>query len=217
VYLCPRIIESIERPDGSIEQSFYPSSKGSIMKKEDAGRILRMMRQVVVGGTGVKAEIGYYRAAGKTGTAQKFMRRGGYYPDRFVPSFIGLAPVEDPDVCILVVIDEPQGTNSGGEVAAPVFANAAREILPYRGIKIKTVAETDPVKLKLKTRKFDGRSVPDFSGLSVTESLRLFILMQGKYDFSYRFVGHGAVYDQSLLPGTDLAGNKEIILYLRER
>ncbi|MCU0822723.1 MAG: penicillin-binding transpeptidase domain-containing protein [Spirochaetes bacterium] len=217
IYLRPRIIEAIERPDGTLDQSFYPASKGIIIKKTDAQRILKMMREVVTGGTGEKADIDYYRAAGKTGTAQKYNRRGGYDPNRFVASFIGLAPIENPDVCILVIIDEPGGEIAGGDVAAPVFASTARRILPYRGVKIKTIPEMNPLKFKSGVKKFDGRRVPDFSGMSVSESLKILISMQETRKISYRFVGSGIVSGQSLMPNSDIADNKEIILYLREK
>ncbi len=217
VYLNPKIIESIGKNDGSVVQGFFPSSKGRILSENNAKKIIKIMREVVVGGTGEKADFEYYKAVGKTGTAQKSMRRGGYSPDRFVASFIGLAPMERPDICILVVIDEPMGTNSGGEVAAPVFARAAKRILLYRGVKVKRIAAKDPLKIKSKKKKFDGSTMPNFNGLTASESIKLLLKMQKGYSFKYYFIGSGKVYKQSPVPGTKISGKKEIILFLRER
>lgn len=217
VYLKPRIIESIERPDETISYAFHPEPDRRVIKTENARRILGMMREVVIGGTGEKADIGYYKTAGKTGTAQKSMRRGGYSPDKFVASFIGLAPVEKPDICILVVIDEPGGVSAGGEVAAPVFARIAGRILPYRGVKLNTIGEIEPIQKNRDEIEYNGRQVPDFRGLSMADSLRLLIKMQKYHNFSYYFTGSGHVYEQSVAAGTDIKNFKEIILYLRER
>jgi len=115
------------------------SAQGNILmdEKRDAGRdekkvvspktareIRYMMEKVVEEGTGKNAQIPGYRVAGKTGTAQKPKENGrGYDPGRYIASFIGFAPVEDPQVLVLVVIDEPQDVIWGGAVAAPVFKN----------------------------------------------------------------------------------------------
>lgn len=115
------------------------SGKGNILldEKQDAGRdekkvvspktareIRYMMEKVVEEGTGKNAQIPGYRVAGKTGTAQKPKEDGrGYESGRYIASFIGFAPVEDPQVLVLVVIDEPQDVIWGGAVAAPVFKN----------------------------------------------------------------------------------------------
>src|SRR5207253_9926970 len=82
-------------------------------------------------GTAKKAQIEGYTAAGKTGTAQKIdPRTKTYSTTKYVGSFVGFAPVENPAVVIIVVIDEPAGAYHGGDVAAPVFRDIAEQILP---------------------------------------------------------------------------------------
>jgi cell division protein FtsI/penicillin-binding protein 2 len=91
-----------------------------------------MMRTVEEGGTGVRAAVRGYNAAGKTGTAQKAdPAGGGYAADKYIASFVGFAPAENPAIAVLVAIDEPQKGHYGGVVAAPVFRRIVRETLQY--------------------------------------------------------------------------------------
>jgi cell division protein FtsI (penicillin-binding protein 3) len=91
-----------------------------------------MLREVVLSGTGRRAQLDGYTSAGKTGTAWKFnpvTKRVD--PSKYVSSFIGMAPFENPDIVIGVVMDEPQvGARDGGMVSAPVFKEIAQEVLP---------------------------------------------------------------------------------------
>ena len=96
-----------------------------------AAQVLAMMREVVRAGTGVKAQVDGYTVAGKTGTAQRPGPSGGYEPGAYVASFVGIVPVPSPRLAILVVIDEPRGAYFGGDVAAPVFHEIARQALWY--------------------------------------------------------------------------------------
>lgn len=85
------------------------------------------------GGTASEVDIPGYSAAGKTGTAQ-IAEDGGYSDTRYVASFMGMAPVEDPAIVVSVVVNEPKYGHSGGEVAAPAFDELASFALPYLGI-----------------------------------------------------------------------------------
>jgi cell division protein FtsI (penicillin-binding protein 3) len=94
-----------------------------------------ILEGVVTNGTGTKASVPGYRVAGKTGTAQKIdPMTGGYSATSFVGSFLGYAPVGDPRITVLVIIDEPQTEAWGGVVAAPVFRRVVEQVLPYLGI-----------------------------------------------------------------------------------
>lgn len=97
--------------------------------------LTQLLEEALESGTGTKARVAGYRAAGKTGTAQKFDREfGRYSPTRYLSSFCGFLPVEAPRLVIGVFIDEPQGVSWGGEVAAPVFAQFAAQAMPYLGV-----------------------------------------------------------------------------------
>jgi len=85
------------------------------------------------GGTASEAAIAGYTLAGKTGTAQK-PENGGYSKTKYVASFIGFAPAQDPQLLVGVVVDQPQGDIYGGSVAAPAFGKIAAFALPYLGV-----------------------------------------------------------------------------------
>lgn len=85
-------------------------------------------------GTGSKAVPAGYRVAGKTGTAQKPNGRGGYSKGKYNAVFAGMAPVDNPQLVIVVVVDEPQKSIYGGQVAAPIFRQIAERTLPYLGV-----------------------------------------------------------------------------------
>jgi cell division protein FtsI/penicillin-binding protein 2 len=89
------------------------------------------MEGVVESGTGTAAGIEGYRVAGKTGTAQKPSPSGGYAPDRYLASFLGIVPADHPRLVIFVMLDEPRGQYFGGAVAAPVFRAVAAQVLWY--------------------------------------------------------------------------------------
>jgi cell division protein FtsI/penicillin-binding protein 2 len=89
-----------------------------------AQRIMQMMLDVVEQGTGVGAAVAGLRIAGKTGTAQKVVD-GRYSEERFVASFLGILPADDPQIVIAVIVDEPRGAHTGGGVAAPIFRTVA--------------------------------------------------------------------------------------------
>jgi cell division protein FtsI (penicillin-binding protein 3) len=105
-----------------------------IVSRRVSSELLSMLQNVVAEGTGTLAAVPGYRVAGKTGTAAKPDRLGGYSTTRYVASFVGLVPATDPRLVILVSIDEPQGAIWGGTVAAPAFREIARFDLQYLAV-----------------------------------------------------------------------------------
>jgi cell division protein FtsI (penicillin-binding protein 3) len=102
-----------------------------IVSKAVAAQLTDMLRDVVIEGTGTRAEIPGYQVAGKTGTAAKPNPWGGYSSSRYIASFVGFVPASKPRLVILVTVDEPRGTIFGGTVAAPVFQEIAKFDLQY--------------------------------------------------------------------------------------
>jgi cell division protein FtsI/penicillin-binding protein 2 len=105
-----------------------------VLSPRTARIMLDILRDVVTEGTGKAAQVDGFTVAGKTGTAQKATPEMGYNSGRYVGSFVGFAPAEDPRIAILVIIDEPKGSHYGGVVAAPAFAEIARRGLAYLGM-----------------------------------------------------------------------------------
>jgi cell division protein FtsI (penicillin-binding protein 3) len=99
-----------------------------------AAQLRGMLKVTVSDGTGSRAAVEGYEVAGKTGTAQKVNDEGGYAEDRFVASFVGMVPAEDPQLVIMVMVDEPSTEHLGAYVAAPAFAKIAKFALQRLGI-----------------------------------------------------------------------------------
>ncbi len=135
----PYLVSKVVSSKGTIlmdKEGEARSDEKKVVSPKTAREIRYMLEKVVEEGTGKNAQITGYRVAGKTGTAQKPKENGrGYYSDRYIASFIGFAPVEDPKVLVLVVIDEPQDVIWGGAVAAPVFKNITEFSLRHLKIK----------------------------------------------------------------------------------
>jgi cell division protein FtsI (penicillin-binding protein 3) len=127
----PYVVDRVIARDGKTMSATLPDPGRRVISDELAATLRRMLEGVVVRGTGTKAAIPGYRAAGKTGTAQKIGPDGRYSARDFVASFVGWAPAHDPALLILVVIDSPRGAYHGGDVAAPVFARIALPALSY--------------------------------------------------------------------------------------
>ena len=127
----PYVMRAQRDREGRLVAAIGRQPLRQVIKPETARAIVQMMVGATEGGTGKGARIDGYAVAGKTATAEKPAPTGGYDPGRYVASFLGLVPVPDPRLAILVALDEPHGAYSGGEVAAPVFKQIASQILWY--------------------------------------------------------------------------------------
>jgi len=131
----PMIAREIIDKKGNIIKIFKPKPIRQVISVDTALMMNEILEQVVIDGTGIRAKVEGYRVAGKTGTAQKFdFSIGGYSKNKYTGLFVGYTPVEDPQIAILVLLDEPQGSYYGGTVAAPVFQEIASKVLPYLSI-----------------------------------------------------------------------------------
>ena len=134
VRIAPHIVREVRNAAGNVVYSAQPEQR-RVIAPETAIALRGMLEGVTLRGTARKAQLDGYSAAGKTGTAQKIdPRTKTYSKTKFVGSFVGFAPVNNPQVAIIVVIDEPGGAYHGGDVAAPVFREIAERILPGLGI-----------------------------------------------------------------------------------
>ena len=134
VRIAPHLIREIRDANGLATYRPNPEQH-RVISKETASALRGMLEGVTLNGTAKKAQLDGYTAAGKTGTAQKIdPKTRTYSTTKFVASFVGFAPVNNPAVVIIVVIDEPGGSYHGGDVAAPVFRQIAEQILPEMGV-----------------------------------------------------------------------------------
>lgn len=126
----PHILREIHRP-GVVPESVVPSGR-RVISPRTAATMRRMLEGVVLEGTGRQARLSGYTAAGKTGTAQKLdPTTGTYSRTHYVASFVGIVPINNPAISLIVVLDSPVGLHQGGEVAAPVFSRIAQHVLTY--------------------------------------------------------------------------------------
>ncbi len=113
-----------------------PVVRGRPISERSRALVRELLSGVTVeGGTGKAAAVDGYPVAGKTGTAQKALPGKGYLNDEYIASFVGFAPLDDPAIVALVVLDDPQGSYHGGEVAAPIFEEVARQALTYLDVR----------------------------------------------------------------------------------
>lgn len=127
----PYIIDSVRDNQGKIIRQNKPVLLRKVISVDTAMRIKKILTGVVEEGTGRLAKVSGFSAAGKTGTAQKIEADGTYSHDKFVASFIGFSPAEDPLLAIVVTVDEPHPSYFGGVVAAPVFQKVAGDTIRY--------------------------------------------------------------------------------------
>jgi cell division protein FtsI (penicillin-binding protein 3) len=131
----PHIVQAVIDPHGRPVRTIDPQPVGQVVSVATAQKVRRIMRTVITdGGTGVEAALDGYNVCGKTGTAQKIESNGQYAQNRYVASFLGIAPTERPALVALVVVDEPKTNHYGGTVAAPAFRRIIKETLSYLNI-----------------------------------------------------------------------------------
>ncbi|MEQ9618194.1 MAG: penicillin-binding transpeptidase domain-containing protein [Deltaproteobacteria bacterium] len=156
----PHIVKRIISSDGTVIREKKPEVVNRVLSYDTSVKMTRILERVVEEGTGKKAAIPGFTVGGKTGTAQiPDPVNGGYYNDRFIASFIGFAPTDDPKIVLAVVVEAPKKMTHGGSVAAPIFRQVAEKVLFHLG--------ASPNKEMVGTR-----IMPDLSGKSVRDILK---------------------------------------------
>ena len=146
VYNAPRIVAGVTQPSSGYQQvMFHPANQRRVLSPLTAAQMRRMMEGVVLFGTGRKAILDGYTSAGKTGTAQKIdPRTRAYSKTDYVGSFAGFAPVNNPELTIVVIIDSAKGLHQGGQIAAPVFKRISQQVLAYMNVPHDAEIKNDP-------------------------------------------------------------------------
>ena len=142
----PQVIHSITDDQDNPIAEFPPVMVRQAVSSETVKAIVPALEDVVLRGTAKQGAVPGYRVAGKTGTAQKVSPQGGYMSGKYVVSFVGFLPAQDPELVGMVMLDNAmtrQGENYGGKVAAPVFASIAEKAMRYLNID-PTVPVTNP-------------------------------------------------------------------------
>jgi cell division protein FtsI (penicillin-binding protein 3) len=229
ILMKPYVVEKITNEKGQVIQSFQPEVVRKVISEETAKKVTALLKTTTEkGGTGEGAVPAGYEVAGKTGTAQKVdSLLGGYSEDRYTSGFMGFAPDEEPKMVLLIVIDEPQGNNYGGVVAAPIFKAIMEKALPYLNVLpkgtmiVKNELDSAPKKelqgippLNEEVRVGKGAEtvvMPDLTGLSMRNALSC---IEGR-GLIIKVSGNGKVIEQVPRPGTVIEKGDICFLKLR--
>ncbi len=134
VLLQPRYVKALTDSEGKIVESYEPVVVRKVISAATAKKMRSIMQYVVDEGGGGNARIAGYRIGGKTGTANKINAGTGKYGKNYYSSFIGMAPMDDPQISILVVVDSPKGSYYGSMVAAPIAKDILTDALRYLNV-----------------------------------------------------------------------------------
>ncbi len=229
----PHVVAAVEERDGRVVRRSRPEAVRRVLEVGTTDTLIELMEGVVKTGTGRRAALSGYTVAGKTGTAQKALPRGGYSMEDHVASFVGIVPSRRPAFVLLVSLDTPRGQfNQGGDVAAPLFARIAEPALRHLG-----VPPEDPERvLRLPPRQPDGRLqaswpaapappplavrppgeaalMPDLRGRSAREAA----VWAARSGLVVELQGSGDVLEQRPAPGEPLEDGSSCVLTLGRR
>lgn len=206
----PYVVSEILDDGGNVVESNEPTVIRQVISEKTSQTMREMILSVVEEGTAKNARIAGYAIGGKTGTAEKTGQvdaEGNAVEDKIV-SFVGIAPMDDPEYIVLVALDTPSKETgiyiSGGVMAAPTVRGVLEDILPYMGVP-RDYSQVDMSTVEV--------TMPDLMGLSETEAAKLLT----DESLRYRTVGSGtAVTGQIPAPGSSVPGTSQVILYMGE-
>lgn len=203
----PYVVKEVLDENGNTVSKTEPTVVRQVISEQTSKTVCQILEKVVsdpVDGTGKNAYVAGYRIAGKTGTSTKTVKEADSGTKEYIVSFIGFAPADDPQIAILVLLDNPQSKTvyvSGGNMGAPTVGNMFSDILPYMGI--------EPVYTDEEKKEMD-KTVPNLSGMTVSEA-QAALTDQG---MTCRVIGTGdTVTGQLPSANSVVAAGSELIVY----
>ncbi len=203
----PHMVKEILDSEGKTLQTFGPTQKRQVISESTSKQLATVLEQGVSGGAGAKnAYVAGYRVAAKTGTSEKIDKKNETGIEYYVCSCVGFAPADDPEIAVIIMVDEPtKGSLYGSTVAAPYLANVMRDVLPYLGV--------EPVYTDKELANM-AVTVPTMTGLYVSTA-RNEAAAKG---IEIEIVGEGSIVRaQSPAPGTRVESAKAKIILYTER
>ena len=208
--LEPYIVKEVQDSEGNTIKKNETTVLRQVVSEETSAVMREMMEFVVTDGTASKAKVPGYRVGGKTGTSEKMDEYDefGNLVDDKICSFVGVAPINDPQYVVLVALDTPNPESNamvgGGANAAPVVSKIMADVLPYLGI--------DPVYSEADLNLITV-SMPDVTGMTEAEAAALL----AERNLTYRKVGEGAtIMDQLPAANALIPGKSEVVLYFNQ-
>ena len=203
-YVKPRIVKQIiDSKTGEVKDVPVEETAG-VISKETAEGVLSMMGTVVAEGTGKNAQVKGYSVGGKTGTSEDGVDTGKY-----VTSFVGVAPVEAPQVVVLITLYNPtgEGGHQGGGVAAPIGSQVLGEVLPYLEVEKNNLNEDDVV---------EEVEVPNIEGMTISDAKQELekVGLEISYEETEEDVSNNSVVSQMPISGVKVnVGSKIQVSY----
>ncbi len=201
----PYVVSQVLDADGKVKNTTTTTVKRQVISEETSALMCEMLETVVDGGGGKNAYVAGYRVGGKTGTSQKLNESHAAGRDLYVASFCGVAPANDPEIAVLVLMDEPTGSSYyGGTVSAPIGGQILTEILPYMGYEPQ-YSEEELAKLSVQVP-----NVVDSTVASAKQQL-------SSSNMSYKVIGNGdTVIKQMPSAGQSVAPQSTIVIYTED-
>ncbi len=201
----PHVVKQILDAEGNIVQSIEPNAKRQVISAETSAIVCQMLETVVTEGSGKNSYIPGYRIGGKTGTSEKIDLMNKTGEDRKVLSFVGIAPMDDPQIACLVLLDEPTLVNEyGSTIAAPVVGSILADVLPYLGME-KVYTEEELKKLDVYVENQVAKVAHDAQSACTRTGLNARIIGGG-----------GIVVSQIPAAGSTVPKGSTIMLYTDE-
>ena len=196
----PRVVKALVDDDGNIVKEYEPLVVRQVNSKETSETIMQFLENGITMGSTKNAYVKGYSVGAKTGTSQKRDMEG----NKHIASCVGFAPTDDPEIAVLIVIDEPVGNYYGGTIAAPVVSNVLSEVLPY--LNVETSTDEDAVSA-------ENIPVADYTGLGVAGAETSI----ENATLKYKVFGNGeVVISQFPREGTKLREGGLVVLYTDE-
>lgn len=201
-HVVKEIVSTDENGNNTVIKTIESDVKRQVISEQTSNTLCKLLEDVVSVGSGKNAYVKGYRVAGKTGTSEKLESESTTGEEEYIASFIGFAPADDPQIAILVMLDEPSGSEYfGGLTAAPVAGDILSEVLPYLEITAEYTEE------ELETL---DTSVPAVTAMSTDEAIDK-IKESG---LSYKIIGgEGTVDYQMPKSGTSIPRTGTVVLY----
>lgn len=211
ILLKPALVKAVTDAGGQVVKEYKPEPVRQVISKNTSQTLMRLLTNVVSKGTGRNAFVEGYGAAGKTGTAQ-VVEGGGYADGKYVASFVGFAPADDPQIAVLVMVAEPTGgIYYGSQVAAPAFRAIALDTLRYMRVPERPGLEKPklPYVFEQPAAKLNMPNVVNYPA----EEAKKFLVNAG---FVVQTRGEGEiVYKQTPQGGVEVTGGSTVILELQ--
>ncbi len=175
----PHVVSQILDSDGNISWRFDDTVKRQVIAESTSKKINSMLEQTVSGGTAKNGYIAGYRIGGKTGTSEKIEEQAETGVKSYVASYCAIAPSDEPEIVMLVLLDEPNGAaHTGGTIAAPVCRTVLSNVLPYLGID--TIYSTQDVeRLDVQSPNATGRSIDEAKSMLKDKELKSRVIGSG--------------------------------------